>query len=160
MVGGSPTSNYPENYRRSQGLSGHRQPNEHSSYDGGDAYDDDDGGNSGGDCYVVSATFGRSRELCQVHRRCRYVFAYNPLMIVGWLLYKFYGPLIATWSKQSPRNHSLAQTLLARPIVAATSLNPLVAIPAMLWLVLLSIVGLALIVPVSIAKFSSHGSAN
>ncbi|MAF81099.1 hypothetical protein CL628_03760 [bacterium] len=72
-------------------------------------------------------------------------------MIVGWLLYKFYGPRIATWSKQSPKNHGLAQAILARPIVAATSLNPFVAIPAMLWLVLLSIVGLALIVPFGIA---------
>lgn len=128
---------------------------------GTQSYDDDEdgkksGGGGGGECYVVSATFGRSRELCQVHRRCRYIFALNPLMVCGWVLYKFYGPKLARWSQTSPTRNRIARTLLSRPIVAATSLNPVKALPAMLWLMLLSLVGLVLIVPASIAALCWH----
>src|SRR5207244_3272019 len=53
-------------------------------------------------CYVVTATYGRhSRQAALVHARCRRRFLMNPLLTIGWCLYKFYGPILGRWSQSS-----------------------------------------------------------
>jgi hypothetical protein len=99
-------------------------------------------------CYAVTATFGpRSRELVMVRRRCRYVFLLNPLLTLGWCLYRFYGPLLAGWAHSSPTGASVVRRFVAVPIVTATGKNTVLATAAMAYLFVLSIIGLALFIP-------------
>lgn len=99
-------------------------------------------------CYLVTATFGRrSRELIVVHRRCRYVFLLNPLLIIGWCLYRFYGPLLARWAQASSLGHAVCKKWIAVPIVAAAGRNPVAAAAAIAYLALLSMVALMCFVP-------------
>jgi hypothetical protein len=99
-------------------------------------------------CYLVTATFGRrSRELILVHRRCRYVFLLNPLLTIGWCLYRFYGPLLARWAQASSVGYAVCKKAIAVPIVAASGRNPVAAVAAMAYLAFLSMVGLVCFVP-------------
>jgi hypothetical protein len=108
------------------------------------------------DCYAVAPTFGpRSRELVMVRRRCRYVFLLNPLLTLGWCLYRFYGPLLASWANSSPTGAPAVRRFVAVPIVTATGRNAGAAIAAMLYLVVLSVIGLALFLPTFVVARSA-----
>ena len=107
------------------------------------------------DCYVVSATFGlNSRELMLVRARCKRAFLKNPFLMLGWCMYRFYGPIIASWSDRSPKFRNQAKRYLASPIVAATSTNARTSIPALTYLFLLSAVGILCLVPAVVISAS------
>ncbi len=99
-------------------------------------------------CYVVTATYGLdSPEAVHVKRKCRQRFSRNPLLVIGWCLYQFYGPFFARWSQPSTVGYKLCKTLLANPIINATSDNWLLSVVYMLYLAAISILGLLLFVP-------------
>ena len=99
-------------------------------------------------CFVVSETYGKhSRQAVKVQARCRRRFLLNPLLTMGWCVYKFYGPILAGWSQSSPTGFHLCKFLLADPIVSATRKGLFVSTLCMLYLTLLSLLGLLLLVP-------------
>ncbi len=107
--------------------------------------------NAGGSasCFVVTATYGmNSRQSRQVHARCRRTFVWNPLLAIGWCLYKYYGPLLAAWSRSSRTGYSTCKRLLADPIIFATGKPSVVSVLSVLYLSVLTLIGVVLIVPV------------
>lgn len=96
-------------------------------------------------CWVVTATFGKSsRELVQVRRGCRNRFVYNPLMLPGWCVYKFYGPILAQWAISDPKAADFCKRFLADPIVAATGKQKVRACLAISYLFVLGLLGILL----------------
>ena len=99
-------------------------------------------------CYVVTATYGEnSRQAALVHARCRRRFLLNPPLTMGWCVYRYYGPILARWSQASQIGFRLCKVLLADPIVCATGRSHLVSAFCMLYLTMLSFLGLLFLVP-------------
>lgn len=99
-------------------------------------------------CFVVTATYGKhSRQAVLVHARCRQRFLLNPLLILGWCLYKYYGPILAQWSQSSRIGFAVCKVLIADVIVSAAGTNLFVCGLCMLYLTLLSLLGLLMLVP-------------
>lgn len=99
-------------------------------------------------CFVVTAVFGIvSSESWQVKRRCRWIFLLNPLLTLGWCLYRYYGPILAQWARSSEKGFHYCKKFIANPIVRATGRAPWSAFAAMSYLVFLSIIALILLIP-------------
>ncbi len=108
---------------------------------------------SKGRCFVVTATYGlRSRQAARVHARCRRRFLLNPLLTVGWCVYRFYGPILAGWSESSPLAFRLCKWLVADPIVRATGDKVPVRALCMAYLMGVSLLGLVLLLPCIIVR--------
>ena len=103
---------------------------------------------SKGGCYVVTATYGEtSPESVNVRRKCRRTFLLNPLLIIGWCLYKYYGPALARWSRSGKIAFWVSKVLVADPIIHATGSNKVLVFGCLLYLILLSMIGLILFIP-------------
>ena len=68
-------------------------------------------------------------------------------MILGWAVYQYYGPFLAIWSRSSNIAFVLSKSLLGKPIVYATGDNRLRSWACILYLAVLSLVGLLMLVP-------------
>lgn len=99
-------------------------------------------------CYVITAAFGEnSNEAIRVKRKCRRTFVLNPVMTLGWCVYQHFGPIIANWSQSSKTARVLTKKLLAEPIMGATNDIWIVSVACIVYLLLLSLVGLTLLGP-------------
>jgi hypothetical protein len=114
---------------------------------------DSSNGRSSSSCYVVTATYGeKSRQALRVHARCRQTFLLNPMLITGWTVYKYYGPIFARWSQSSRVGFRACKFLLADPIVGATGKGLIRSTFCILYLTLLSLLGVLLLVPCALVR--------
>lgn len=113
-------------------------------------YEPDRGARQGG-CYVVSTTFGRgSCEHLFVVENCRTTLLWNPILLLGWLVYQFYGPILAAWARSSNSGFWWCKHLLGNPIVRAIGRTGSRAFACTCYLMALSVLGLVLLVPCSL----------
>lgn len=100
------------------------------------------------DCYVVTAIFGQnSQEFLQVKRKCRKTFLMNPVLTLGWCIYQYYGPILACWARSSSFGFLICKKFVAQPIINTTDKKIAVSIFWMLYLLILSTIGILLFVP-------------
>lgn len=99
-------------------------------------------------CWIVTATFGDgSREWIRVRRRCSSLFRTSLFLSLGWRIYQSFGPVLADWTQSGKTPFQLCKWFLGIPIVKATDKRPLVSLPAKLYLVMLTLLGLVFLLP-------------